>query len=153
MGCENEATCLDCGGAFSVTHGGGFSFHLVRCDKCGQAKSVGFDDLGELHLRYLKGLPGPYCIASAEHDEAVRKHASVEPITEDEYHKGIEGFAGRCTCGGRYCLDAPPVVRSAVRRGSKRAGSRSCMTDGRPITIREGSRGSEPRRAAGTIPT
>lgn len=108
MGYQAEAKCLDCGKTFTVEHGGGFFFHLVRCDKCGKTKSVGFDELGELHLRYLKGLPGPYCVASSEHDENVRKHARVEPICENEYHKGIEAFAGECKCGGKYCLDAPP---------------------------------------------
>jgi len=108
MGHQVSAKCLDCGQRFTIDHGGGFSFHLVRCDRCGKTKSIGFDDLGELHLRYLKGLPGPYCIASAEHDENVRKHASVEPISEEEYHRGIEAIAGKCRCRGKYTLDAPP---------------------------------------------
>lgn len=108
MGHEVEAKCLDCGTTFTVMHGGGFFFHLVRCDKCGRTKSIGFDDLGELHLRYLKGLPGPYCVASSGHDEHVRKDLPVEPISEDEYHIGINAMAGKCRCGGKYTLDAPP---------------------------------------------
>jgi hypothetical protein len=98
MGHEVEAKCLDCGTTFTVMHGGGFFFHLVRCDKCGRTKSIGFDDLGELHLRYLKGSPGPYCIASSEHDEHVRKHLPVEPISEDEYHS-------RCYRCQTYTID------------------------------------------------
>ena len=108
MGHQIEAKCLDCGRTFTVDHGGGFFFHLVRCDKCGKTKSIGFDELGELHLRYLKGLPGPYCVASSEHDEYVRKHAPVESISEDEYHRGIEAITRKCRCGGKYTLDAPP---------------------------------------------
>jgi len=108
MGHVVEAKCLDCGKSFKVEHGGGFFFHLVRCDKCGKTKSIGFDDLGELHLRYLKGLPGPYCVASSEHDENVRKHAPVEPISEEEYYRGVNAIAGKCRCGGKYNLDAPP---------------------------------------------
>ena len=108
MGHVVEAKCLDCGKSFKVGHGGGFFFHLVRCDKCGKTKSIGFDDLGELHLRYLKGLPGPYSVATAEHDETIRKHASVEPISEEEYHRGVERVAGKCKCRGKYTLDAPP---------------------------------------------
>lgn len=108
MGHEAEATCLDCGKTFTVAHGGGFSFHLVRCDECGKAKSMNFEDLGEIHLRYVKGMKGPYCIASSEHDEYVQKHVPVEPISEDEYHKEIETLAGECECGGKYTLDAPP---------------------------------------------
>lgn len=108
MGYSVQARCRDCGETFTVSHGGGFSFHLVRCDKCGETKSIGFDELGELHLRYLKGLPGPYCIASAEHDRQVREDAQIEPISEEEYHRGIEAIAGKCKCRGQFTVDAPP---------------------------------------------
>lgn len=115
MGSEVEAKCLDCGKIFTVKDGGGFFFHLVRCNKCGKTKSIGFDDLGELHLRYLKGLPAPYCIASSEHDRIIQKHATIEAISEEEYHRGIDAIAGKCRCGGKYTLDAPsrcPKCRS-----------------------------------------
>jgi hypothetical protein len=115
MGSQISATCLGCGKTFTLDRGGGFFFHIVRCDKCGKAKSIGFDRLGELHIRYLKGLPGPYCVASAKHDENIRKNAPVEPISQEEYHKGIEAIAGKCRCGGLYTLDAParcPKCRS-----------------------------------------
>jgi len=102
MGYRVAAKCLDCGRTFKVDHGGGFFFHLVRCDRCGKTKSIGFDELGELHLRYLKGRP------DSEYDESVRKHAPAEPISEDEYRKGIEAVAGECRCGGKYTLDALP---------------------------------------------
>jgi hypothetical protein len=108
MGHEVQAKCLDCGETFSVAHGGGFSFHLVRCDKCGESKSIRFDDLGELHTRYMKGLSGPFSIATAKHDEDIQKHAPVEPISEAEYLQGIEAIAGKCRCRGKYTLNAPP---------------------------------------------
>ena len=107
MGHRVEAKCLDCGGVFTVDQGGGFLFHLVLCDKCGKTKSIGFDQLGKLHLCYLKGLQGPYRIATSEHDEYVQKHAPIKPISEQEYYEGIEAFAGECECSGKYCLDAP----------------------------------------------
>jgi hypothetical protein len=91
-----------------VDHGGGFMFHLVRCDRCGRTKSILFDDLGELHLRYLKGLQAPYCIASLDHHQKVREHAQVAPISEDEHGHGIEAIAGKCGCDGKFTLDAPP---------------------------------------------
>jgi hypothetical protein len=69
---------------------------------------VGFDELGELHLHYVKGLPSPYCMASADHDRFVQEHLPLEPITEDDYHRGVEEFAGRCCCGARFTFDAPP---------------------------------------------
>jgi hypothetical protein len=116
MGHQVQAKCLDCGCAFTVCEGGGFSFHLLRCDRCGGTKAVGFAELGELHVRYVKGLRGPYCLASAERDREIQEHAPVEPISQDEYHKGVEAFAGVCKCGGRYAFAAPvrcPQCRSA----------------------------------------
>ena len=108
MGCQVNAKCLDCGNTFTVDQGGGFRFHLVRCDKCGKTKSIGFNKLGDLHLKYLNGLPGSYSIMSSDHDEYVRMHVPLEPISEDDYHKGIEALSGNCRCGGKYTLDALP---------------------------------------------
>ena len=107
MGAEVSARCLDCRKKFTFSSGGGFTFHLVRCDTCGKEKGIAFDQLGELHLRYLKGLPGPYSVATADHDEDVRQHAPVEPISEEEYDKGIDALAGECECGGKYQRSAP----------------------------------------------
>ena len=45
MGYSTDAKCLDCGKVFEVSHGGGFSFHLLRCDKCGKSKSITFDKI------------------------------------------------------------------------------------------------------------
>jgi hypothetical protein len=108
MGHTNKATCIDCGNSFEVHHGGGFSFHLLRCDQCGISQTIGFKELGELHLRYLKGLSGPYCLASSEHDEYVRKHVPVEPIGEAEYDLEVERIVGGCKCGGTFTFKAPP---------------------------------------------
>lgn len=113
MGHTVEAKCLDCGKTTTVEHGGGFIFHLLRCDKCGETKSIGFDDLGELHLRYLKGLPVPYCVATAEHDRHVQENVPVEPIEEDDYHKQVEDIVGKCECGGgKYTFNAPPRCKA-----------------------------------------
>ena len=68
VGSKYGAICGACGRKFSVSEGGGFTFHLLRCDRCGATREMSFEELGEVHLRYLKGLPGPYAIASAEHD-------------------------------------------------------------------------------------
>jgi len=41
MGTSRYARCEDCGHAdFAVMQGGGFAFFLLRCDRCGQTKSV-----------------------------------------------------------------------------------------------------------------
>ena len=82
MGSQSSTRCLDCHEEFTVSEGGGFFFHLLRCDRCGPDKSISFDQLGELHLRYLKGLSGPYAQVSAAYDRHVREHVDVEPISE-----------------------------------------------------------------------
>ena len=108
MGCTVGAKCLDCGKEFSIDHGGGFFFHLVRCESCGKTKSIGFERLGKLHLRYVKGLPGPYCISSSESDKYIQQNTHVEPICEEDYYKGVETYAGNCKCGGKFTFTASP---------------------------------------------
>ena len=108
MGHRVNAKCLDCGHSFTVDNGGGFTFYPLRWDKCGRTKSIRFDRLGDLHLRYLKGLLGPNCVATSEHDKCVREQADVEPISEEDYLRGVEKTAGNCKCGGKYVFNAPP---------------------------------------------
>ena len=108
MGISMRARCLDCGGDFELNEDGGFFFHLLRCDKCGGTKAVGFDELGDLHVRYVKGLDMPYCGASAEGDRYIQEHVPVEPLSEHEYHSAIEAVVGECKCGGHYTFGAPP---------------------------------------------
>ena len=108
MGHEFSAECTSCHSNFTVSEGGGFSFHLLRCEECGKDKSVGFEQLGEIHLRYLKGLPGPYAVVSTEADKHVRENYKGEPLSEDEYHRAVESSLRKCRCGGRFSFDAPP---------------------------------------------
>ena len=109
MGQQHDVRCLQCGEEFVVCDGGGFFFHLLHCDRCGKEKEIGFDELGELHLRYIKGLPGPYCIATREHDKAIQENYEGEPLSEDEYRSAIERSVPRHSrCGGRFRFDAPP---------------------------------------------
>lgn len=81
-------------------------FHLLHCNKCGKEKSIGFGELGEIHLRYLKGLPGPYAVATSDHDRNIRENYPGQPLTEDKYNLEIEKLAGRCECNGMFKLDA-----------------------------------------------
>ncbi len=108
MGQVVRARCLECGEHFTLSRGGGFTFHLLACETCGRTTAISFAALGELHLRYLKGLPGPYCLATAEHDERVRTASDVRPISTEEYHRQIEELLGKCRCGGKYAFAAPP---------------------------------------------
>ncbi len=108
MGMESGVICNDCDTAFAVSSGSGFFFHLLHCDTCGERRSVGFDELGDVHLRYLKGLRGPYAIISKEFDEQVQAEYEGEPIDETEYPAEIARIAGECECGGAFSFEASP---------------------------------------------
>ena len=108
MGSIYRATCKSCGHEFHVSEGGGMLFHILRCDRCASEKSMTFDEIGDPHLRYLKGLPGSYSTATGAHDEAARNTYQGEPISESEYRSAVEEMAGSCECGGSHRFDAPP---------------------------------------------
>ncbi len=108
MGCSYHVKCKQCGYDFDVNSGGGFFFHLLHCDSCGEDKSIGFDEIGEPHLRYVKGLPGPYCVVSSSLDKHIKDNYPGEPMSDEEYHAAVEQISGGCSCGGSYKFDAPP---------------------------------------------
>ena len=108
MGTRHCVICRACGQKSNVDEGGGFVFHLLHCDRCGDAKSISFEEIGEPHLRYLKGLPGPYAMATRRHDEWAKKNYPGEPLSDAEYHSAVEEIVGSCQCGGSYRFDAPP---------------------------------------------
>ncbi len=115
MGSSCEATCRQCGHRFEERIGGGFFFHLLHCDRCGEPKSVDFHTLGALHSAYLKGLPGPYSVVSARHDRAVKEGFEGPAVSEAEYHAAIEASLPKHDCGGRFRFEAPtrcPKCRS-----------------------------------------
>ena len=107
MGSSFGAICNKCDRTFEINDGGGFHFHLLHCDKCGKDKSINFEEIGEPHLRYIKGLPGPYAIASRENDKHIQDSYPGNPMPEDEYHAAVESLAGKHKCGGYYKFDAP----------------------------------------------
>jgi len=108
MGMSYRAACEECGYRSKVEIGGGFAFHLLHCTQCGKAKSVSFDQLGDVHLQYLKGLEGPYSIATAAHDDAVKSTYTGRAISESTYERRVQRFAGSCRCGGRFTFRAKP---------------------------------------------
>ena len=87
--------------------GGGFFFDLLHCDTCGRTRSVGHQDLGDIHLAYVKGLPGPYAVARAKTDRRIQQEYPGELLTRDEYWAAAEATLDLCACGGRFRYDAP----------------------------------------------
>ena len=114
MGSRSEASCLDCGESFMMSEGGGFSFHLVRCDACGETKSVGFDELASF-ICVSERATRAYSMVSAEHDRYVRVHAPVEPISEQEYWPESKPRLDRARTAGGAPSRRRRVVRHAVR--------------------------------------
>ena len=108
MGSAFQAVCKKCKEEFFIKKGGGFRFHLLRCDKCGDESSISFDKLGEVHFRYIKGLDTPYCAATSSSDRYIQQNCTGEPISGEEYHKSVEEIVGKCKCGGQFKFDAPP---------------------------------------------
>ena len=53
MGQSYGVICQRCEERFDVNEGGGFTFHLLRCDRYGRERSVEFAQLGDLHADYL----------------------------------------------------------------------------------------------------
>ena len=106
---ERIVTCTKCGSPFTVSEGGGFFFHLLHCDKCGKEKSVGFDELGDAHFGFLKGIaPAPYSDFSASMDRQIQETYEGPVLDRKEYNEVVEEFAGMCKCGGHFKLHAPP---------------------------------------------
>ncbi len=108
MGRFYRERCKECGFEFVVKSGGGFFFHLLRCDTCGETRSVNHKGIGEPFLRYVKGLKGHYSSVTMERDEDIQANYPGEPITEEEYHSVVAEMLGKCSCGGKYRFDAPP---------------------------------------------
>jgi hypothetical protein len=106
MGSEYRVLCRRCDETFTVSDGGGFLFDLLHCERCGAARSVRHLDLGPIHLRYLKGLTGPYAVPRQQFDEAIQRDYDAEPLSEPEYRDAVSEFVGPCQCGGRFTYEA-----------------------------------------------
>jgi len=117
MGSASSFICRACGTHFMAMDGGGFMFDLLHCDTCGTTKSVSHQELGDIHLGFVKGLPGPYALARAGMDRRIQAEYPGRMLTRDEYHAEAEATLGRCGCGGTFRYDAParcPGCRSTA---------------------------------------
>ncbi len=115
MGSTTVFKCRGCRKKFGVQSGGGFFFDLLHCDTCGTARSVGHQELGDIHLGFVKGLPGPYAVSRAAMDEQIKAEYPGEPLSRHQYHAAAEATLEPCDCGGRFRYDAParcPKCRS-----------------------------------------
>lgn len=107
MGQQSGFICKWCGAHFSVRRGGGFFFDLLHCDACGAARSVSHQQLGEIHLGFVKGLPGPYAVSRAAMDRRIQREFPGNALTTAEYHAAAEATLEPCECGGHFRYEAP----------------------------------------------
>ena len=117
MGHASGFICRTCGGHFTVQDGGGFFFDLLHCDACGAPRSVSHRELGDIHLRFVKGLPGPYAIARMTMDREIQRRYPGRPSSRDEYHAAAEATLNPCDCGGRFRYEGParcPACHSTI---------------------------------------
>jgi hypothetical protein len=108
MGSASGFICNDCGTRFMVRTGGGFFFDLLHCARCGQERSVRHQDLGDIHLLFVKGLPGPYAVARMAMDQRIQREYQGEPLTRAEYRAAAEATLDPCACGGRFRYHSRP---------------------------------------------
>ena len=108
MGHETSHRCRACGTRFSVREGGGFFFDELHCDACGAVRDVSHQALGDIHLRYVKGLGMPYAMVRADMDRRIQEEYPGEPLSEAAYHADVEATLDPCACGGRFRYGAPP---------------------------------------------
>jgi hypothetical protein len=119
MGTSTGYVCRACGERFRPRRGGGFFFDVLHCRRCGAGRSVLHEELGEIHLRFVKGLPGAYAVARAGLDRRIKAEYQGAPIDRAEYHRLAEATLEPCACGGRFRYDAParcPRCRSTSRQ-------------------------------------
>ena len=72
-------------------------------------------DLGDIHLAFVKGLPGPYAVSRSAIDREIKARFPGAPLDREAYHDAAEATLEACECGGRFRYDAParcPVCRS-----------------------------------------
>jgi hypothetical protein len=77
MGRHVRVTCKHCSTVFEAFDGGGFRFHMLHCQQCGDALSVNQDDMGDTFQ-----------------------------ADEDGQNAWVAKNVPPCSCGGRYTLKA-----------------------------------------------
>ena len=64
--------------------------------------------LGDIHLRYVRGLGMPYAVSRSAMDARIQAEYPGEPLSRDEYRAAAEATLEPCTCGSHFRYAAPP---------------------------------------------
>ena len=117
MGSATSYICRTCGTHFMARDGGGFMFDLLHCDTCGATKSVSHEELGDIHLGFVKGLPGPYAMARAAMDRRIQAEYPGRTLTQGRVPRGDRGYApGLCLWRPLHLQRARPLPRVPVHQ-------------------------------------
>ncbi|MFW6163697.1 MAG: hypothetical protein ACODAJ_13085 [Planctomycetota bacterium] len=108
---HRRVMCRACGWRGEVVEGGAPGLYLLHCESCGEPRRVTREELGDIYLRYLKGLPEDARQMVAGYDPAAVEACVGAPLTLEALFAAIETHAGRCSCGGTLSLEAPPRCR------------------------------------------
>jgi len=106
LGSASAHICRVCGTRVFARSGGGFFFDLLHCDTCGTDQSIRHEELGDIHLGFVKGLPGPYAVSRSKMDRQIQLEYEGATLTRDEYHTAAEATLDPCVCGGRFRYDS-----------------------------------------------
>ena len=116
MGSATSQICRDCGEHFMARDGGGFMFDLLHCDTCGAGRSVSHEELGDIHLGFVKGLPGPYAVARSRMDAEIKATYPGRALTRAEYRAGAEATLDRAPAAARTATTPRPAAPAAAPR-------------------------------------
>jgi hypothetical protein len=52
-----------------------------------------FEEIGESHLKFLKGLNVPYSLATMDNDRHIQKSYTRKPLSRTDYYAAVEKMA------------------------------------------------------------
>lgn len=108
MGTLTSFICRTCGTHFAARQGGTRYSDLLHCEACGADLPLSHEELGDVHLRYIKGLSVPYAVSRMKFDRWIQAHYPGEPLDRGSYETAVESLQAACACGGRFTYRAEP---------------------------------------------
>ena len=108
MGISYWVKCDKCGERYRAFRVETPFTHILHCKRCGIERTISFDELGEIHVAYLKGRRRPYSLVTEEHDKLLTENYCGAPLRLRSYNSQVEKLVGKCKCGGVFRLDTLP---------------------------------------------